>query len=266
MTGDRPIGEDDLHAFVEGRLPPERREAVETFLADHPAAAAQVAADRERREALRARLAFKADEPIPARLRIAHVRAERRSVQGRRLAAVAAALAWLVVGGATGWTAHAWMARPIAANQSRVAQDALSAHRVFVAEIAHPVEVGAAQQAHLLQWLSKRLGRSLQAPDLAALGYHLMGGRLLPAGNEPAAQLMYEDDRGARLTLYIRASDSGETSFRFAQSGEVSAFSWIDGGLGYVISAALDRERLLRIAEAVYRQLDHAPSPESKRL
>ena len=93
-----------------------------------------------------------------------------------------------------------------------------------------------------------------------------MGGRLLPAGNEPAAQLMYEDDRGARLTLYIRASDSGETSFRFAQSGEVSAFSWIDGGLGYAISAALDRERLLRIAEAVYRQLDHAPSPESKRL
>ena len=36
-------------------------------------------------------------------------------------------------------------------------------------EVAHPVEVGAAQEAHLLQWLSKRLGRKLAAPDLRTL-------------------------------------------------------------------------------------------------
>jgi hypothetical protein len=37
------------------------------------------------------------------------------------------------------------------------------------------------QEAHLIQWLSKRLGRQLIAPDLTAGGFQLMGGRLLPA-------------------------------------------------------------------------------------
>ena len=186
---------------MDGRLPPERRGAVETFLAGRPAIAAQVAADRDWREAVRAKLNFKVNEPIPARLRIANIQAERQRHQMRRLAAAVAALVWLTVGGAVGSLAHSWTSRPNAAAQSVVTQDALSAHRVFVAEAAHPVEVSAAQQAHLMQWLSKRLGRPLPAPDLTALGFRLMGGRLLPAGDEAAAQLMYEDDRGASDAL-----------------------------------------------------------------
>ncbi len=69
----RPIGEDDLHAFVDGRLDPGRRAGVEAWLAAHPEAAARVAADREVRDRLRARLAPVSEEPIPARLRIANL-------------------------------------------------------------------------------------------------------------------------------------------------------------------------------------------------
>lgn len=37
MTGDeRPIGEQDLHAYVDGFLDPVRRPTVERYLADHP--------------------------------------------------------------------------------------------------------------------------------------------------------------------------------------------------------------------------------------
>ena len=39
MSDPRPIGEDDLQAALDGRLPPERRALVERYLATHPEAA-----------------------------------------------------------------------------------------------------------------------------------------------------------------------------------------------------------------------------------
>ncbi len=54
-------------------------------------------------------------------------------------------------------------------------------------EVRHPVEVTAAQQDHLVQWLSKRVGRPLKVPVLAAEGYELVGGRLL-SGDGGAAR------------------------------------------------------------------------------
>ena len=117
------------------------------------------------------------------------------------------------------------------------------------------MEVGVAQEAHLLQWLSKRLGRKLEAPDLTPFGYRLMGGRLLPGGSGAAAQLMYEDSTGKRLTLYVRAADGTETAFRFQQDGDAATFAWIDQGFGFAVTATASREELLPIAEAVYKGL-----------
>ena len=57
-----------------------------------------------------------------------------------------------------------------------ITADAIAAHRTFSVEVRHPVEVDAGQEAHLVQWLSKRLGRSLVVPDLAAAGFQLMAG------------------------------------------------------------------------------------------
>ena len=110
--GDRPIGEDDLQAYVDDRLTPDLRESVEAFLEANPDAAARIQSDRALRDRLRERLAFKAQEPIPARLRVASVMGERRQKMHRRLRAVAAAMAWLVIGGGAGWMAHAWLPAP----------------------------------------------------------------------------------------------------------------------------------------------------------
>ena len=78
-------------------------------------------------------------------------------------------------------------------------------------EVRHPVEVDAGQEAHLVQWLSKGLGRQLTVPDLGATGFRLIGGRLLSAEDRPAAQFMYETDGGERLSLYLRSGVGGET-------------------------------------------------------
>ena len=50
-----PVTEDELHVYVDGELPADRREAVEAWLASHPEDAARVAAWRAQAEAIRAR-------------------------------------------------------------------------------------------------------------------------------------------------------------------------------------------------------------------
>lgn len=252
-----PVSEDDLQAYVDGRLSDARRVEIDGYLADHPDVAARVASERVQREALRDRLAPKYAEPIPARLRISSIRAAQYASRSHWMRNAAAALVLVTAGAAGGWFARSPnLAQPSGPAAVTVAQDAVSAYRTFVVEVAHPVEVGADKETHLLQWLSKRLGRTLRAPDLASFGFKLMGGRLLPAGNGAAAMLMYDDDHGTRLSVYIRAGEGSETAFRFRKDGEVSTFDWLDQGFGFAVSASTARERLLPISEAVYHSFD----------
>lgn len=249
------IGEDDLQAFVDDRLDGARRAEVEAYLALHPETAARVAVERRQRAMLRGQLAAKFAEPLPARLRIANIRVARSGSWIGKAQLAAAALVIFCVGATGGWFASglAPVSIPVAATTS-VARGATAAYRTFVVEVAHPVEVVAAQEAHLLQWLSKRLGRPLAAPDLSRFGYRLMGGRLLPAGDAAAAQLMYDDASGRRLTVYVRAASGTETAFRFQQEGDAATFAWIDQGFGFAVTATASRDELLPIAEAVYHR------------
>ena len=194
MTGGMPIGDDDLHGYVDKRLEPERMAAVETYIATHPDAAAQVLQYQEQRQALRSALQYKYDEPVPVRLRIAGIQAERRRRWRRSLGRIAASGLWLLIGAAGGWIANEELAPSRTAQVTaasspspvnEIAQEALAAHRIFAAEVRHPVEVDVSQEKHLVEWLSKRLARPLRVPDLSAQGYQLMGGRLLPAVCRP---------------------------------------------------------------------------------
>jgi anti-sigma factor RsiW len=257
MTGnDVPIVEDDLQTYVDGRLAGDRLAAVEAYLAHNPEVRERVALEQRQRATLRGQLEGKLHEPVPARLWIGSIRAAQRARWLRRMGAVAAGLLLFAAGIGTGWLAGSRdeVGRPSEPPTSRVADNASAAYRTFVVEVAHPVEVDAAHQAHLLQWLSRRLGKPLAAPDLTPFGYRLMGGRLLPAGTGAAAQLMYDDASGKRLTLYVRAADGHETAFRFQREGEASTFAWIDQGFGFAVTGPLPREELLPIAEAVYHR------------
>ena len=255
----RTIEEDDLQAWVDGRLTQAEAEAVEDYFAAHPDLREQWSQYAEQREELRAALAGPAEEPIPPRLRVARLMAEQRRRRHRRLARTAAAVALLIAGGIGGWGAHdllpALNSSASAMLASAVFDDAIAAHRTFSVETRHPVEVGANEEAHLVQWLSKRLGHQLIVPDLSTLGFQLMGGRLLPADSGPAALFMYEDGNGTRLSCYYLVVDvAGETEFQFREQNGVSAFYWMDDGLVYAIAANAPRDLLLKIAEVIYQQ------------
>jgi len=283
-----PVTEAELHAWADGQLAPARRAAVDAYLALHPADAARLQAYRDQNVALRSRYNPLLDQPLPATLarpplaaRAAH--AWHDSLRGwpgaaaaanaLRPAARAAALLVLVLGsGGAGWllrgsgvdtsAGDAPSGAPaVLAAGAGLAQRAAVAHAVYTPEQKHPVEVAADQQAHLVAWLSKRLGAPLRPPQLAAQGYQLEGGRLLPGQSGPVAQFMYRDHAGTRLTLYVsteQTHNSG-TGFRYAREGQLSVFYWIDGKFGYALSGAQSREALGTIADAVYAQLEGTP-------
>ena len=124
----------------------------------------------------------------------------------------------------------------------------------------HPVEVAGSEQAHLVQWLSKRLGYDVRAPDLGPIGLKLVGGRLLPgASGAGAALLMYEGPSGERFTIYCARAQSPETALRYQAAGSVAAFYWVDDNRGFVVAGPADRDRLLKVAQSVYDQ-ENAPS------
>ena len=170
-----PVTEDELHAYVDNELPAERRGDVEAWLATHPDDAARVQSWRTMAEALHARYDSIVDEAVPKRLEIERlVRQPRKWVYG----AIAATLAAFIVGGGVGWLARGAAAAPSAFQNLTV--HAIEAHRLYVVEVRHPVEVPGSERSHLQQWLTKRCGWVVRAPELAAAGLKLVGGRLLP--------------------------------------------------------------------------------------
>ena len=194
------------------------------------------------------------EEPVPPRLHA------RRSIWRTPALAAAWLLLGICIGAVAGWQLHA--SRAIVAQQAEVpafVKRAAMAHATYSPEVRHPVEVGADQEQHLVTWLSKRLGAQVRAPKLEAIGYSLVGGRLLPGDNGPVAHFMYQTEKGRRITLYVRtdAAENRETAFRYAAEGNVKVFYWIDRKLGYAISSAdIGKDDLLKIANAVYQQLN----------
>ena len=246
-----PVTEDELHAYVDNELPAERRGDVEAWLAAHPEDAERVRSWRSMAEALHARYDAIADEPVPQRHDIERlVRQPRKWVYG----ALAATLAAFIVGGGVGWLAHGAAASPSAFQSFTV--DALDAHRLYVVEVRHPVDVPGSEREHLQQWLTKRCGWDVRAPELGATGLRLVGGRLLPGPTGPASFLMYESASGERFTLYAARATTETTQMRYAKQDQDGALFWADRGVGYVVSGGTDRERLMQVARMVYDEIE----------
>jgi anti-sigma factor RsiW len=289
METDAHVSDDDLHAFVDGQLDASRVAPVLQYLQRHPDAAVRVAHWHAQRFALR-RLHRDIDPgPAPAALANTVLRHGRRRWNPWTQAAAAVLL---VAAGAAGM--RAWQQMPgipaptVASAPPQFVRDATAAYAVYSPEVRHPVEVGAQEEAHLVQWLSRRLGRPLAAPALQDRGFRLLGGRLLPGETatqgaakttvSPAApaspskpgdsasgdalaraQFMYEDGRGRRVTLYVAVFPTGvsphETAFRSVQSASGTAFYWVENGYGYALNGDLPAPELQALASDVYDQL-----------
>ena len=254
----KPITDQDLHAYVDNALNLVRRSEVEKFLSKNPMI------NNELKEYKLFNKAFKhlydpvLEEKIPQRLlQVDQPQAKRRRIG---LAQAASLFIAITTGIVIGWFARdeGYLSNLTHSQTMVMVKDAFSFHAVYTPEVRHPVEVPSKQKAHLAKWLSKRLKTNVRVPNLSAEGFELLGGRLLTTGDEPAAQFMYQNGDGDRVTLFSRHRlRSEETSaFRYASKGSINGFYWTDGELSFVLIADIGKDRVSRLAHIVYEDMN----------
>jgi anti-sigma factor RsiW len=250
----RPIAEEDLHAYVDRALEPGRRAQVAAYLDDHPDLAKRIGAFADQRELLRAALAPIADEPLPPALNLSRI-IEQRTRRPSVARWAMAAMLLLCIGGVSGWVVRGTL-QAAPGGLVALAQEATASYNVYAPDQVRPVEVRASDSAQLVQWVSDRLRRPVKVPDLANSGYRLMGGRLVATQHGPAAMFMYDDDHGSRLVVLTRPMSSADQNapMTLQSQGDVGGFAWADDGVGYSLVGHAAPESLRPIANEVRKQ------------
>jgi anti-sigma factor RsiW len=251
----RPITEDDLHAYVDRVLKPERHVEVSAYLGDHPDVARRVAAFSGQREQLRGALAPIAEEPLPAKLNLARIIEQRSRRRPAVIRWAMAAVVLLAVGGIGGWSMHDAL-ETAPGGLAALAQEATASYNVYTTDHVRPVEVRASESAELVKWVSDRLRRPVKVPDLTTSGYRLMGGRLVATAHGPAAMFMYDNDHGSRIVVLTRPMSSADQNAPMTPQSQdkVEGFNWADNGLGFSLVGQAPPESLRPIANEVRKQ------------
>jgi anti-sigma factor RsiW len=240
-----------LNAYADCEIAGQECRALDERLANDPEARAEVEAWRRQKAWLKEAFDPVLEETVPPQ-----IKAALRQHRGFTLSpyAIAAGLALLLIGGAAGWFTSLQMNPPKA---MEFADLAIEAHEIYTHENRHAVEVAANDSEHLTSWLSKRVGHKLVIPDLTARGYTFMGGRLLAASGQPAAQLMYEDQAKRRITVFLAANPgAGESKFLISEKDGVIACYWLDGPLSFVIAGETSRDDIVSLAHIVYQSFE----------
>jgi anti-sigma factor RsiW len=258
MKDSNRLTEAELHALADGLLTAEERADAEARLAAYPEDASKVTEWRDQNAQIRAAFApYAAARAADADL----IKPKgRRSFWGPSIAKKMAGVAVFAIGIAIGHYGprSADDLAPQIASAEALPQQAQEAYLIYASEVRHPVEVFADEEAHLASWLGKRLEvENLKIPQLANLGFRLVGGRLLPVDGKAGALFMYEDQSGQRLTVMVGRDDSNRaTAFRSVSAEGLDTFYWIDGALGYAVTGEISRELLQKVAAECYQQFN----------
>ncbi len=250
---DTKITDDMLHAFVDGQLDDTDMARVEAYLNDNPDRAHEVG-DWAMQNASIRELFPEYDGSIDLPGISPEIMPAVANTNRAPWRSIAAAVALLAVGLGVGWYGRGITSQNTEIQVAGLVQQAIAAHAVFAADANRPVELDTSQEALLIGWLSKRVGEQLAAPNLSANGFTLIGGRLLSVSEGPAAQFMYENDAGQRITLFAARSDNSQmAAFQYKQDGPTGSFHWQDENLRYAVIGDLPRNELNKVANAVYK-------------
>ncbi|KQU65655.1 anti-sigma factor [Aminobacter sp. DSM 101952] len=255
MNG-RSFTDRDIHLALDGELPEDERTAYQAWLEANPdmkARSQRFAADNA---ALRGLFSGVLDEPVPARLAAA-VNGDTPKRKGMppwwRMSAAAALL---IAGGLGGYLVGAGGFGFGPDSDDRMAELAIAAHQTFAADKNRPVEVDGSDPAYLTGWLSKRTGLKLVAPDLTGNGFQLLGGRLVPAAGSTAALMLYADEQGNRISVYVTTGgiDATKGTYVLADGGPEAVY-WQEQGYGCAVVGTLPPDELRVVARDAYKQL-----------
>ena len=255
------VGEDDLHAVVDGQLAADRHQEVMAYLAVYPDAADRVSAffrQRVELSALRERLSDGESTDEVAGLEKALCDAIRQGQRTRRRALGGGGLLLVLLAAVSGWWLTLDRDRVVVADagpSSRGGQMLLS--REPLGEI-DPITTETGDSAVL--WLQAHLGgQPLKQPDLESLGLRFVGGSTLKSARGPAIRLVYTDEAGAAFALFVGVKESGVgLAASLAPEGHVS-LSWQHEPLTFTLIAPQGSSRLDEIMRSAGELLDPVP-------
>jgi len=228
-----------VHALADGELDAGHAREVEAHVAQCEACAAELAAAREVKHALRTQpLGF--DVPATLRAKIDGVVPAPVPVPNRR-----ALLKGFALGGITSALVAASLTFVVLRDgrDDRILGDAISAHlRSLQAD--HLTDVLSSNQHTVKPWFNGRIDLAPPVIDLTAQGFTLIGGRLDYIDGKPAAAIVYRR-RIHVINLFV-AQDLGPAPSTPALSmmQGFNILRWNENGLNLLAVSDLNREEL----------------------
>ncbi len=245
-----------LSAYLDGELDPADALAVETRLADDPAAQAELDALMDADAAALEQFDAQLNDPVPFALaqQIKNTPLSapapapvRRPVWG----AIAASLVIFGLGGVGGYVVKDQTTPTVLAGGWL--SDIADYHAIYASQGRHLVEVGADESDHIETWLGDTVGANFTIPDLSAFDLTFEGGRLVVANGKPVAQLMYRDPAGTVIALCLISSDQPAGDAPSFKSQTINGFdfvSWRGADAAYVVIGPDGQPNLDDIAAA----------------
>jgi anti-sigma factor RsiW len=250
------ISEQELHAFVDGELDPNRAEEVAKLINSDVVVAARIAAFRSDKYRLAHLFEEVRERPLPEewvlairsrplRLQPSHLTAY---LSKRSIFAIAACLLLMLGLGLV-------LERFFASSEDAIVAEALAARQ----QVMRPQQVFSAatlaEAAERNQLMATVLAMTLKAPDLSKMGYRLDDIRVfagLPGGK--AIELSYRDPQNRIFTLYVR-HPSSPARVDLIQRDGMRICIWQDDVLGAVMLGEMSAGEMARIASLAYAGL-----------
>lgn len=260
-THERDLGlDEDLMAYVDGRLPEDKMAEIEARLARDPEARAATASWRHHDNLIR-QMAKDADD-LPVNMRIAALERElaaklkarkrRAFVMGPALGRIAASVLIFTAG----WGAHGLFG---SASQLRGAEypqfvtATMTGHQLIQQASMQQAEFQSDEMEAALDWMSAQMQQKIDSPKLERLGYTVETARLLSTSEGPLAVFHYRNEQGDQVSVSVspHAPDQSDYKLRVVRMDSDSMAYWTDAGLDYSIIGPVDVGTITTLAAAV---------------
>lgn len=236
-----PPSPEELHAFIDGELPPARAAEVAAAVEHDAQLARQVAAFRADKVRLKEIYAPLLQQPTPQAWErmIDPAQLKRPPVIDRR--------AWMAMAASIIAVAGGWTVYRVAAvqNDEAIIAAAIAAHSDRSARTISMVDAGAL--------MTQTLGLRLKAPDLSKFGFALASAQAY--GPDKSVKVSYRDEQARVFTLYL-APSSGKPRFEMTKRGALRICVWQDDVMGTIMVADVSAGEMLRLASLAYSGLN----------
>jgi len=253
-----PAFDADLHAYVDGKLSPERAAEIEARLADDAALNDAVAAWMRDCDLIREAAADEYPPDLRTELlgrefgRRVRARRVRTTLMQPALRQVAASV--LIF--ATGWAGHTLYVSGFEGSgpaEPRYVVQATLLGTALENEGVQEFDVSDARIQASLDWVSDQMQRKIESPKLEKLGLQVVGGRLVQGEEGPLAQFTYKTEDDHRITVSMTPHPESEPRYPYAVRsvyGEPVAY-WTSDDMDFSISGEVDPKRLSTLASAL---------------